>query len=287
MKRYIFDCGLVASGIEQGCEVLSCRSCDSPRIDGSWKWKFWFGEWDPERRIEVLLNLRLAGSSWFEGAGPAPIDIGSLLGHDLLARHRSLGVSVASSMYFLYAAMTHLRNLLKSYAALTTVVGPTLPFDNSNPIFVVRSPESYAHFDACMVALRSFCDSIRFTTWQALERSGGIPRSIRSLSRSELPPQLRECLDQFITGPFDEIERYRDNAVHYAPLAVRDNTHIILSKDMIHAEIWLPINPEARSHGKFRYEQKDALRTAKRLLEGTLDFASKFYSLVGSIYEGR
>ena len=192
-------------------------------------------------------------------------------------------------MYFAFAALTHLRNLLRSYAKLTTVIGPSLPFDEKKAhlIFCVPSPECYASFDACVVALRSFCDSIRFTTWQALGRSGGVPRSIRALSRTELPSSLSGCLDTFIGGAFAEIERYRDNAVHYAPLAVRDNTLVIFSEKMIHAEICLPVNPEARSHREFEYAQKDAFRTAKVLVEQTLEFASEFYCHIWALHQER
>lgn len=283
--RYIFDSGVVIEGLGDEATVLSALDANPPESIPKRFLSGWLAEWLPGERIEARLCLTISGTRWTESDALPPLDLDALLGRPKGEAAARLVESVNSSVYFLQSALTQLRYLVISYAKLTTVVGPKLPFanDSKHLVFRIRAPECYAAFDACLIALRAFCDSVRFTAWQALGRDAGVPRNLRTLARTDVPAALADCLNRFLAGAFLEISEYRDNAVHYAPFAVRDNTLLLYSQNIIHAEIWLPTNPEARTHEKFEYAQKDAYRTARRLVESTIDFAGEFYGRVGAI----
>jgi hypothetical protein len=288
--KYIFGSGVVTLGRGKGAKILSTIPTESPVIENEVKWQNLLGEWNEDRREEIALNLIIYGKEWFEGNSDPPFQFQSHLDPVFVKTDQRLIRYLNTSSYYLSSALLHLRNLLRSYAKLTTVVGPKLPFceEKTQLIFHVPSPDCYTHFDSCLIALRAFADSIRFTVWKALERDCGLPRNISSLLKTELPETLSECLSQYVNGTLDEIIRYRDNAMHYAPLAVIDNTRLIWSMKIIHAEIWLPVNPEARAHDKLKFpEQKDAYRYAKTLVEKTIEFADAFYSEIGKILGSR
>jgi len=284
--RYVYRSGVVTLGKGIGSRVLSSLPEEDVFIDDQTNPSELLGVWTQSDHDEIRLCLKTHGVNWLEGESRPLIKNIEAFRHLDPIQDRRLIQYINSSYYYLISARVQLASLLRCYAKLTTVRGPKIPFDRKkvHVMFNVPSPECYAHFDACLVALRAFADSIRFTTWNVLGRGTGIPRNLASLANTQLPEKLEEIIDQYVATTLGDILRYRDNALHYAPLAVRDNTRLIFSNDIIHAEVWLPHNPEARSHDGFEYkEQKDAYTTAKTLFEQTLEFADDFHETLGSL----
>lgn len=284
--RYVYRSGVVTLGKGTGSRVLSTLPGEDVVIDDQINLRELLGVWTQSDHDEIRLCLNTHGTTWLEGESRSFLKNPDALGRLDPEQDRRLMQYISSSHYYLISARVQLASLLRCYAKLTSVVGPRIPFDREKAhlIFNVPSPECYAHFDACLVALRAYADSIRFTTWNVLGRGSGIPRNLASLAKTQLPEKLGEIITQFVDTTLDKILRYRDNALHYAPLAVQDNTCLIFSKDIIHAEVWLPHNPEARSHDGFEYKgQEDAYITAKTLVEQTLEFADDFHETLGPL----
>jgi hypothetical protein len=278
--RIIFADGVVASGRNRDDHVLSCRPSDRIMIGDSSLSAFssiW-GEWHQNGYREVRLYLTLNGRQILEGEnGSEPLFFE--VARRIARRRRSLSADIGVLFFNFAAAHAHLRSLLHTYAWLTSVIGPQMPFDQS-PVCSIDYPEAYAHFDACLSALRSFGDSTRFIIWRILGRSKGIPRNLRALSSADLPQELSQVLQKYLDSCISDLTEYRDNAVHYAPPGAHMAPWLLWSKAVIHAQVWLPRNPDVRSLKHFKYDQKDAFKYARGLLEQSYAFCDELFPVL-------
>lgn len=167
--RIIFADGVVAAGRKGEDIILSCRSGDviAVRDAGLSALNSVWGEWHKENAYrEIRLCLTIAGRQILEGdkdSEPAFFEFA----RKIARRRRSLSADIGVFFFNFAAAHAHLRTLLHTYARLTSVIGPQIPFDHS-PVCSLEYPEAYAQFDACLSALRSFADSSRFIIWRLL-----------------------------------------------------------------------------------------------------------------------
>lgn len=278
-QRIIFDSGVVATGNKDGSRVLSTLENDSVVLSDLVCPKPLWGRWNPGAPQEVQLYLKVGSKETFEG-DEGHNDFLQLAGR-IIESNREFTQDLSVTLFHLHSATVHLRSLLLCYAKLTSVAGPRLPFDDvSAHVFHVPSPDAYAFFDAFLVALRSYADSWRYAIWRALGRKGDLPRNIRSLTRTDLPETLHTCIQEYMEETLEEFARYRDNATHYAPPGVLDNTRLIRSNKIIHAVIWLPVNPEVKSFGRFEYAQKDAYGYARGVLERSMAFTNQILAII-------
>ena len=276
--RYIFQDGVVTDAPKNGATVvLSVRQGDSVRIDtAAASIRSLWGEWRSGAANEIRLQLLVNSQDVLEG-DPDFAPSFFRIAEQLTKRQTSLRSDVSVMFYNLEAAQVHLRNLLRSYAILTSVIGPTVQFTGAAPVFRMRYGECHIYFDASLTALRSFADSARFLIWRVLDRGQHLPRSLGKLVKADLPQPIAECVQKYLDNTVDELSEYRDNAVHYSPPGARDGALLLWSKGIIHAQVWLPINPSARSLKRFTYEQRDAYPYAKAFLERSYEFCEDLF----------
>jgi hypothetical protein len=278
--RIIFADGVVASGREPNERVLSCRPCDRVLVGDSSlsAFKSVWGEWYHSAYREIRLCLTINGRPALEGEKHVEPSFFEFA-RKIARRRRALSADVGVLFFNFAAAHVHLRSLLRTYAWLTSVIGPQIPFDHS-PVCSIEYPEAYAQFDACLSALRSFADSTRFVIWRVLDRPKGLPRNLRTLASADLPQELSQVLQNYLGKSINDLTEYRDNSVHYAPPGAHMAPMLLLSKAVIHAQVWLPRNPDARSLKRFRYDQKDAFAYARSLLEQTYAFCDELFPVL-------
>lgn len=278
--RTIFADGVVASGCALGERVLSCRPSDRILVGDSLlsAFKSIWGEWYQSTYREIRLCLTVSGREIPEGEkGTEPLFF--QFARKIARRRRALSADMGVLFFNFAAAHVHLRSLLHTYAWLTSVIGPQISFKHS-PVCSIEYPEAYAQFDACLSALRSFADSTRFIIWRTLDRSGGLPRNLRTLASADLPEEVSSVLRNYIDGCVNDLTGYRDNSVHYAPPGAHMAPMLLLSGGVIHAQVWLPRNPDARSLKRFRYDQKDAFKYARSLLQQTYTFCDELFPVL-------
>lgn len=280
-SRVIFADGVVATGREGDSRILSCRSGDvftvgDTRISAL---NTIWGEWYQENAYrEIRLCLTIGGRQTLEGerdSEPAFFEFA----RKIARRRRSLSADIGVLFFHFAAAHVHLRMLLRTYARLTSAIGPQLCFDKT-PVVSLEFPEAYAQFDACISALKSFADASRFIIWRALGRSEGIPRNLRTLASSGLPRELSRVLQNYMDTSVNVLSEYRDNSIHYAPPGANNGPWLLFSSGVIHAQVWLPYNPNARSLRRFRYRQKDAFTYARTLLEQSYEFCDHLFPVL-------
>lgn len=63
--------------------------------------------------------------------------------------------------------------------------------------------------------------------------------------------------------------------------------YLLHSHNVIHAQVWLPYNPGARSLKQFKYEQKDVFSYARSILETVNYFNNVLLTALDSIYRER
>jgi hypothetical protein len=282
--RIIFADGVVAAGREDDARILSCRSGDVVTVGDakvSALSSVW-GEWHQGNIYrEIRLCLTIGGRPTLEGE--RDFEPGFFEFARKIARRRRSSSAAIGILFFNFAAAhVHLRTLLHTYARLTSAIGPQVSFGHS-PVCSLEYPEAYAQFDACLSALRSFGDSSRFIIWRALGRKKGIPRNLRSLVSANLPSQLSHVIKNYVDSSADDLTEYRDNSVHYAPPGAHMAPWLLWSKGVIHAQVWLPYNPNARSLKRFRYRQKDAFAYARSLLERSYDFCDGLFPVLDEL----
>ncbi|HCS55481.1 hypothetical protein [Rubinisphaera sp.] len=282
--RIIFADGVVSTGRNVDARILSCRSGDEIVIGdtklSAFK-KIW-GEWHQNNAYrEIRLCLNIAGQQVLEGekdSEPAFFEFARRIAR----RRKSLSADIGVLFFNFAAAHAHLRVLLYTYARLTSTIGPQIKFEHS-PVISLQYPEAYAHFDACIFALRSFADSSRFIIWRALGRGKSIPRNLRTLVSANLPEELSQVIRNYLDMSINDLTEYRDNSIHYAPPGAHMSPTLLWSKGVIHAQVWLPYNPSARSLKKFRYRQKDAFAFARSLLEQSYDFCDELFPVLDEL----
>ena len=282
--RIIFADGVVASGRNDDARILSCHSGDDITVRDAKLSAFntiW-GEWHQENAYrEIRLCLTIGGRQILEGekdSEPACFEFARRIAR----RGRAFSADIGVLFFNFAAAHAHLRTLLHTYARLTCAIGPQIPFDHS-PVCSLEYPEAYAQFDACLTALRSFADSSRFIIWRALGRTKGIPRNLRTLASANLPDELSQVIQNYLDASIDDLTEYRDNSIHYAPPGANMAPTLLWSKGVIHAQVWLPYNPDARSLKKFRYHQKDAYAYARSLLEQSYEFCNELFPVLDDL----
>jgi hypothetical protein len=282
--RIIFADGVVASGSDDDARILSCRNGDVitirdvklSAINTIW------GEWHHENAYrEIRLFLTVGGRQILEGekdSEPAFFKFARKIAH----RRKALSTDIGILFFNFAAAHVHLRSLLHIYARLTYLIGPPIPFEHS-PVYSIKYPEAYAQFDACLTALRSFADSSRFIIWRMLRRTQGIPRNLRTLVSANLPEELSKIIQKYLDTSINDLTEYRDNAIHYAPPGAHMAPTLLWSKGVIHAQVWLPYNPNERSLKRFRYQQKDAFTYARSLLEQSYEFCDELFPVLDEL----
>lgn len=282
--RIIFADGVVASDRNDEARILSCRSGDVVALRDAKLSAFnsvW-GEWHHDNVYrEIRLCLTIAGSEILEGekdSEPAFFEFA----RKIARRRRMLSTDIGVLFFNFAAAHVHLRTLLHTYARLTSAIGPQLLFDHS-PVCSIDYPEAYAAFDACLSSLRSFADSSRFIIWRALGRAKGMPRNLRSLASADMPHALAQVIQNYLDATINDLTEYRDNSIHYAPPGAHMAPTLLWSQGVIHAQVWLPSNPDARSLKRFRYHQKDAYAYARSLLEQSYDFCNDLFPVLDEL----
>lgn len=282
--RIIFADGVVASGREDDARILSCRSGDIITVGDvalSALNNVW-GEWHYENVYrEIRLCLTIAGREVLEGEKDSEPTFFEFA-RKLARRRRALSADIGVLFFNFAAAHAHLRTLLHTYVRLSSAIGPQIPFDLS-PVCSLKYPEAYAQFDACLSALRSFADSSRFIIWRVLGREEGIPRNLRTLASTSLPYGLSQVIQNYLDASINDLADYRDNSVHYAPPGAHMAPTLLWSKGVIHAQVWLPCNPGARSLKRFRYRQKDAFAYARSLLEQSYEFCENLFPVLDEL----
>lgn len=241
-----------------------------------------WGKWYPDAFRDIRLNLLINGQEILEGdcdRNPAFIE----LARKIVKRRRSLSGYIQIALFNFSAAHAHLRTLLREYVRLTTVAGPEIPFDTS-PVVSIPFPECYVSLDAFMVSMRAYADSLRFLIWAVLGRKTGIPRNLRKLARAQLPVKLTNVITQYVDSSLSDLSEYRDNAVHYAPPGSHMLPLLLLSHGVVHAQVWLPENPEARSLKGFKYLQRDAFTYARELLGQAHDFSNELFPILDQVH---
>lgn len=283
----VYADGVVTTGEDEGALVLSARRGDCVR-KGDFSLSAYatlWGHWQPEAFRDVRLYLCIGGQRVLEGSpGCEPSFLP--VARRIAKRRRSLSGPLGIAFFNFSSVHVHLRAMLREYVRLTTVAGPEIPF-HASPVVSLDAPECYAAFDAFMNALKSFADSLRFILWRILERDRGVPRSLRRLADAPLPEQLREIIGRYVDGHLAEVAEYRDNSVHYAPPGAHMAPCLLLSHNVIHAQVWLPQNPEARSLKGFRYRQKDAFTYARSLLGRTYEFCDELFPALDQVQRER
>jgi hypothetical protein len=285
MKAYriIYEDGVVTSGQDADSPVLSTRCSDNVR-KGDFAlsaYRSIWGHWYPDAFRDIRLNIPINGQEILEGNSdtkPAFLE----LAKKMTRRRRSLYGHMGIAFFNFSAGHVHLRALLREYVRLTTVVGPEIPFDRS-PVVTLSFPECYAVLDAFMVSIKAYADSLRFLVWTILGSKQGTPRNLASLVKSHVPEELRCVIVRYVDGPLAELSGYRDNAVHYAPPGAHMSPCLLLSHDVIHAQVWLPENPVARSLKGFRYCQRDAFTYARSLLGSAYDFSNELFPILDTL----
>ncbi|MGD1930598.1 MAG: hypothetical protein ACFB12_16970 [Leptolyngbyaceae cyanobacterium] len=282
--RIIYADGVVASGRKDDARILSCRSGDVITASDANISAFnniW-GEWHRGNTYrEIRLCLTIAGRQVLEGEKDFKPTFFEFA-RKIARRRRVLSADISVLFFNFAAAHAHLRTLLHTYARLTSAIGPQIPFDHS-PVCSLEYPEAYAHFDACLFALRSFADSSRFIIWRALARKKGIPRNLRTLASANLPYELSQVIQNYLDSSLNDLTEYRDNSIHYAPPGAHMAPTLLWSKGVIHAQVWLPYNPSARSLKRFRYWQKDAFAYARSLLEQSYEFCDDLFPVLDEL----
>lgn len=285
--RIIYADGVVAAGESDSDLILSVRKTDTV-AKGDFalssfnkKW----GNWYPADFRDIRLYYQIDGRTCLEGDSTyEPVYLAAV--RRIARRRRKLLNGLGIAFFHLSSAEVHLRALLREYIRLTTVVGPEINFDTS-PVISLALPECYCAFDACMTSLKSFSDSLRFIIWGILEPKTSLPRSLSSLIKTPLPSELHAIIDRYVGAHLAEISGYRDNSIHYAPPGTHMSPYLLLSHNVIHAQVWLPNNPEARSLKHFKYKQKDAFTYARMLLETVHEFNNKLFTVLDSIHRER
>ena len=283
--RIIFASGVVTSGRNDEARVLSCRHGDVVAIRDAKISAFnsvW-GEWHHRNAYrEIRLSLTIYGRQIMEGEKDSE-PMFFEFARKIARRRQMLSADIGVLFFNFAAAHAHLRTLLHIYARLTTAIGPELPFERS-PVCTIRYPEAYAAFDACLASLRSFAYSSRFIIWRVLGRAKGLPRNLRSLACADLPHELSQVIQNYLDASIDDLTEYRDNSIHYAPPGAHMAPMLLWSRNVIHAQVWLPHNPDARSLKRFRYDQKDAFVYARSLLEQSYQFCDELLPVLDEFH---
>lgn len=285
--QIIYADGVVTTSNSDDAVVLSSRESDSvlKRDVNLSAFRSVWGHWYPDSYREIRLNLHIAGEDVLEGDTDHEPEFLEFA-RRIAKRQGSLSGDIGIFLFSFSAAHVHLRSLLREYARLTSVIGPKIPFDHS-PVCSIDYPECYAHFDSCLASLRSFADSTRFLVWRLLARGKGVPRNLRTLAGADLPDKLAHVVRRYLDSSIEDLSEYRDNAIHYAPPGAHMSPWLLLSKNVIHAQVWLPENPGARSLKRFKYGQKDAYRYAKSLLEQSYEFCNELFPILDDLHRRR
>ncbi len=285
--RIIYADGVVATGEDDSDMILSVRKTDAVAKGdfalSAFKQKW--GHWYPTAFRDIRLFYQVDGQTHLEGeSNYEPVYLAAA--RRIARRRKKLSGGLGIAFFHLSSAEVHLRSLLREYVKLTTVVGPEITFDTS-PVVSLSMPECYCAFDAFMTSLKSFSDSLRFIIWGILEPKTSIPRSLNNLVKTPLPSELHAIIDRYVSTHLAEVAGYRDNSVHYAPPGTHMAPYLLHSHDVIHAQVWLPHNPEARSLKQFKYQQKDAFSYARSLLETVNDFNNVLFTVLDAIHRER
>ncbi|MFC1692572.1 hypothetical protein ACFL1R_03605 [Candidatus Latescibacterota bacterium] len=282
--KYIFADGVVADGICDGAKVLSARQHDKIIVEHgklSAYNELW-GEWYPGEVEKIQMYLNIKGNKFLESNDRDQLNFLNLA-EKIAKRRKSIHREIRILLFNLYAARLHLHNLLAFYAKLTSVIGPKLEFKES-PIYAISTPNPYIYFDSYLSSLKSFSDSCRFLAWKVLERKDSVPRNMNRLLKMGIPKELYNCILPYYEYVVTNFTRYRDTSIHYAPPGAHMSPYLIWSNDVIHAQVWLPINPEARSLKNFRYAQKDAFKYARMMFEQTYNFCDDFFMILNKLH---
>jgi len=180
---------------------------------------------------------------------------------DFFDLHR-LAYLLAAVIYHCHTLAEHYARIGTAFAEMTRLPGYS---GSAGPVHFSSHPEPYIEFEAFIGAARRSLDTTRYLLWRRFgNRRGSTPRSLEALLGTEiaLPPELRARLELIWGQHGVPLTNYRDCIHHYVPI---DRGMASAQMNRLPSGIWttnvfIPDNPEARSHRDFTFDlRRDVL----------------------------
>jgi hypothetical protein len=189
--------------------------------------------------------------------------------------------------YIIGAVVYHCKRLAERYSEICSTFsqGPTGSHHRIDRAIFSGQFEAYYEFEALITAATRAYDTTRHVLWRAFGGRGSVPSSFERTLRlcDGLPMDLDEQLHLSWAQFGTKIKDYRDCIQHYVPIGgpMSAARMVKLQGDIWSTTLWIPNNPEARSHKKFRYDSEiDALTYGWELTNEMLEIAHKIVQAV-------
>lgn len=168
--------------------------------------------------------------------------------------------------YIVGTVVYHCKRLAEIYSDIcrTFIQGPTYALHKIDRAIFSGQFEAYYEFEALITAATRAYDTTRHVLWRAFGGRGSVPSSFKKTLRlcDGIPIALDEQLHLSWARFGTKVKEYRDCIQHYVPIGglVPAARMVKLQGDIWSTTLWIPDNPEARSHKEFKYDSElDAL----------------------------